>query len=59
MVEKISYKNLFKGGKNEEENVRNREPLIFTPQKTYQHKSKFQPYPLSINSISLFIENSK
>ena len=50
MAGKKSWKNNSEGEKNEEENLRLREPLTFAPQKIYQHASKFKPYRFSINS---------
>ena len=44
MVRKKSWKKNSKGGKNEEENLRLREPLTFASPKIYQYASKFKPY---------------
>jgi len=59
MVVKKSLEKDFKGGKNEEENLRLIEPLTFAVQKIYQHASKFKPYRFSINLLPLFFINFK
>ena len=59
MIGKKSWKNEFKGEKNEEENLRPREPLFFTTWKIYQHAWKLLIYRFSINSYTVVIQNSK
>ena len=54
MVVKKSLEKDFKGGKNEEENLRLIGPLTFAVKKIYQHASKFKPYRFSINLLPLF-----